>query len=116
MRGMRMYKEQQFLSALTIKDTYAKRAGADPILSACEACEEMIFQGAIDLLAVDETSGRVRIVDYKYSAHDGAYLRERYALQLELYRLATAKVLKIEPSKIECAIVNIRRGFQVDMD
>ena len=116
LRGMRMYKEQQFLAALPIKDTYAKRAGADPILSACEACEEMIFQGAIDLLAVDETSGRVRIVDYKDSAHDGAYLRERYALQLELYRLATAKVLKIEPSKIECAIVNIRRGFQVDMD
>jgi len=115
LRGMRLYKEQQFLAALPIKDTYAKRAGADPILSACEACEEMIFQGAIDLLAVDEDCGRVWIVDYKYSSHEEEYLRSRYALQLELYRLATAKVLKIEPSKIQCSIVNIRRGFQVDV-
>ncbi len=116
LRGMRLYKEQQFLAALPIKDTYAKRADADLNLSACERGEEMIFQGAIDLLAVDESSGRVRIVDYKYSAHDGEYLRGRYALQLELYRQAAAKVLKIEPSKIECTIVNIRRGFQVDLD
>ncbi len=116
LQGMRLYKEQQFLVTLPIKDTYAKRLGAESDLSETVDSEEMIFQGAIDLLALNETNGRVRIVDYKYSAHDGEYLRERYRLQLELYRLATAKILKIEPSKIECAIVNIRRGFQVDMD
>ena len=116
LRGMRLYKEQQFLATLPIKDTYAKRLGAESGLSERAANEEMIFQGAIDLLAVDEMDGRVRIVDYKYSTHDGEYLRERYGLQLELYRLATAKILKIDPSKIECAIVNIRRGFQVDID
>lgn len=116
LRGMRLYKERQFLAALPIKDTYGKRAGADASVSALSEDEEMIFQGAIDLMAVDEESGRVRIVDYKYSAHDGAYLKERYALQLQLYRLATAKALKIDPSEIECSIVNIRRGFQVDMD
>ncbi len=113
LRGMRLYKEQQFLAALPMQDTYAKKADFSMVLP---EGEEMIFQGAIDLLAVDETSGRVRIIDYKYSAHDADYLRERYRLQLELYRLATAKTLKIEPSNIDCAIVNIRRGFQVEMD
>lgn len=117
LRGMRLYKEQQFLATLPIKDTYAKRAGLAPtIASALPESEEMIFQGAIDLLAVDEERRKVWIIDYKYSAHDQAYLRERYRLQLELYRLATAKVLKMAPSNIHCAIVNIRRGFQVDMD
>ena len=113
LRGMRLYKEQQFLAALPMQDTYAKKADFSMVLP---EGEEMIFQGAIDLLAVDETSGSVRIIDYKYSAHDADYLRERYRLQLELYRLATAKTLKIEPSNIDCAIVNIRRGFQVEMD
>ncbi len=116
LRGARLYKEQQFLAALPIKDTYAKRADADRALLGLDKTEEMIFQGAIDLLAVDEDGGRVRIVDYKYSSHGAEYLRERYRLQLDLYRMAAAKVLKIEPSRISCSIVNIRLGFQVDMD
>ena len=113
---MRLYKEQQFLATLPIKDTYAKSVVADKALANCDKAEEMIFQGAIDLLAVDEAADKVLIIDYKYSAHDSEYLRERYALQLDLYRQVVAKVLKIEPLKIDCSIVNIRLGFQVDLD
>jgi ATP-dependent exoDNAse (exonuclease V) beta subunit len=112
LRGKRLYKEQQFLASLPIRDTYAQKTGESERFT---ADEEMIFQGAIDLLAVDDETGRVCIIDYKYSSHDKEYLLERYRLQLELYRLATAKTLKIDPSKIDCVIVNIRLGFQVDV-
>ena len=73
----------------------------------------MIFKGAIDLLAVGE---EIRIIDYKYSARDGESLRAHYQPQLALYRLATAKILGVEKEKIRCTIVNIRQGFQVDVD
>ncbi|MBR4942609.1 MAG: UvrD-helicase domain-containing protein, partial [Clostridia bacterium] len=51
LQGKRLYKEQKFLVALPVKDTYAKKEGTSPVLAKGE--EEMIFQGAIDLLAVD---------------------------------------------------------------
>ena len=101
------------MASLPVKDTYGRKLGADADLATREDGEEMIFQGAIDLLAVGEDE--VRIIDYKYSAKDGEYLREHYAPQLELYRLATAKILRMPIEKIRCSIVNIRRGFQVDM-
>ncbi len=109
--GMRLYKEQQFLVSLPIKDTYAKRA--DVLENLSESEEEMIFQGAIDLLAVGEEE--VRIIDYKYSKRGEKALLEHYRPQLELYRLAVAKVMKIPKEKIRCTIVNIYQGFEVDI-
>ncbi len=112
LQGMRLYKEQQFLVSLPVKDTYARKEGVDPILLEKEG-EEMIFQGAIDLLAVGEET---RIIDYKYSRQGAEALKEHYRPQLNLYRLAVAKIMNIPPESIRCSIVNIRKGFQVDMD
>ncbi len=113
LKDMTLYKEQQFLVGLPIKDTYAKKRGVSPVLSTLGEREEMLFQGAIDLLAVGE---EVRIIDYKFSKGNAEYLREHYKPQLELYRLATARIMGIDASKIRCSIVNIYHGFQVDMD
>ena len=113
LQGTRLYKEQQFLAALPVKDTYAKREDVPLTLQERTDGEEMLFQGAIDLLSVGE---EVRIIDYKYSSRNAETLRSHYRPQLELYRLATAKILKIDPKRIRCSIVNIKRGFQVDMD
>ena len=74
------------------------------------AKEDVLFQGALDLLAVSD--GEIRIVDYKYSTRDAEYLREHYAPQLRLYRDAVAKIMGADPAHIRCTIVNIRRGFQ----
>ncbi len=112
LRGARLYKERQFLVSLPVSETYAKCAAFAGNAQACSG-EEMIFQGAIDLLAV---SDEVHIIDYKYSLRGGASLRAHYKPQLDLYRLATAKILGIDKSKIRCSIVNIRRGLQVDID
>ncbi len=109
----RLYKEQQFLVALPVKDTYAKKEGMDPALLEKEG-EEMLFQGAIDLLAVREDG--VLIIDYKYSARGAEALKAHYAPQLHLYKLAVAKILRLPLDKIKCSIVNIRKGFQVDME
>ncbi len=107
--GSRLYKEQQFLVSLPTVDTYGKKEGVD--LPPVEG-EETLFQGAIDLLAVGE---EVQIIDYKYSKRGEAELKAHYQPQLDLYRLAVAKIMKIPAEEIRCSIVNIRLGFQVDM-
>ncbi len=112
LQGARLYKEQQFLVSLPVKDTYARKEGVDPALAQKEG-EEMLFQGAIDLLAVGE---EVQIIDYKYSTRSAEVLRAHYKPQLDLYRLAVAKVLRVPKENIKCSVVNIREGFQVDMD
>jgi len=113
LQGMRLYKEQQFLVSLPVKDTFAKRADADPALAEKTDGEEMLFQGAIDLLAVGES---VQIIDYKYSKKGAEALKEHYKAQLDLYKLAVARIMGVDANTIRCSIVNIRRGFQVDMD
>ena len=114
LQGKRLYKEQKFLVSLPVKDTYAKKEGADPTLAALDG-EEMIFQGAIDLLAVDE-NGDVEIIDYKFSKGNAEYLRTHYRPQLDLYKQAVAKIMRIPLQSIHCFIVNIYHGFQVKLD
>ena len=109
---MRLYKEQRFLVRLPVKDTYAKKAGFEALT--INDGEEMLFQGAIDLLAVGEEE--VRIIDYKYSGKNAEYLQSHYRPQLELYRMAAARIMKIPKEKIRCTIVNIYLGFQVEID
>ena len=114
LKGKRLYKEQKFLVALPVCDTFAKVEGAHPSWGENKE-ETVIFQGAIDLLAIGE-DGEVEIIDYKFSKGDKEYLIEHYASQLQLYRQATAKILKIAEENIRCTIVNINHGFEVNMD
>ena len=113
LKDMRLYKEQQFLVSLPVSDTYADKAGMENLRNAPKT-EEMLFQGAIDLLAVGENE--VRIIDYKYSVRNPDSIKEHYRLQLRLYKNAAAKILKISPEKVRCTIVNIYLGYQVDVD
>ena len=112
--GKRLYKEQKFLVALPVEDTFAKVEGANPAWGERKG-ETVIFQGAIDLLAVGE-DGETQIIDYKFSKGGAEYLTAHYATQLKLYRQATAKILGIAEEKIRCTIVNINHGFQVELD
>ena len=72
----------------------------------------VIFQGAIDLLAIGD---EVRIIDYKYSTHDAEYLKKHYRPQLQLYRMAVAKILGMDEKDIRCSLVNIDKGFEVEI-
>ena len=114
LRDKRLYKERQFLVSLPVRDTYAQTEAWRGKFPNENDGEEMLFQGAIDLLAVGENE--VHIIDYKYSVKDAERLKRDYAPQLDLYRRTTAKILGLDESKVRCSIVNIYRGFQVDMD
>ena len=114
LQGKRLYKEQKFLVALPATETFGQNPKADPAWQKATG-EEVIFQGAIDLLAVGE-DGDAQIIDYKFSKGGEEYLAEHYRLQLTLYRKATAKILGLDEKRIRCTIVNINQGFQVDVD
>lgn len=116
LKGMDLYRERQFLVSLPVAETYALRADMPPDLKTRTDGEEMLFQGAIDLLAIAPNGKAARIIDYKYSGRGKTALREHYAPQLRLYKMATAKILGIPQGNIRCTIVNIRRGFEVEMD
>lgn len=107
-----LYKEQQFLVSLPVKDTYALKSDVLSELKLRDDGEEMIFQGAIDLLAIGE---EVEIIDYKYSHKNAKSLQEHYQPQLDLYRQAVAKIWKRPLETIRCTIINIYYGFEVKM-
>ena len=114
LRDKKLYKEQQFLVSLPVKDTYGKKKGENAELLARDSGEEMLFQGAIDLFVAGENTAQ--IIDYKYSRKDGEKLVERYKPQLDLYRLAVAKIMKIPFENVRCTLVNIYHGFQVEVE
>ena len=114
LQGFRLYRERAFLAKLPVKETYAKYARDFAPTSKESMEEKMLFQGAIDLLAVGEEEAW--IIDYKYSKKSEDNLRAHYRPQLKLYRLATSSILKIPEEKIRCSIVNIYRGEQIDFE
>jgi ATP-dependent exoDNAse (exonuclease V) beta subunit len=65
LQGKRLYKEQKFLVALPACETFGQKPNADSSWKNARG-EEVIFQGAIDLLAIGE-DGDAQIIDYKFS-------------------------------------------------
>ena len=118
LKNAKLFREQQFIASLSANEVLSLTSEfggelTDLDISAQGDGEFILFQGAIDLLAVDENGAR--IVDYKYSARDGEYLKKHYALQLALYRRVAAKILKLPLEKVRATIVNIRLGFEVEL-
>ena len=74
----------------------------------------MLVQGAIDLLAVGDFG--VKIIDYKYSKKSDEQLIETYTAQLELYKKATAAILRCSPDKISRTLINIHARRQINLD
>ncbi len=105
---MILYKEQEFLASLQAKDVYSPEE-----YGSC-GDEEILVQGAIDLLGIDEEGDAV-IVDYKYSTAGEEELKVRYKKQLLLYKTVVQKLLRLDPSRVRTVIVNIRRGFEVEV-
>ena len=94
LRGFTLYREQEFLLSLPANALFAT-----------DSEDEVLVQGAIDLLAV--RGDEALIIDYKYSTHSDERLVRDYARQLEIYAAAVGKIAKIE--KISAHIVNLDR-------
>lgn len=75
--------------------------------------DEVIFQGAIDLLVC--RSDGYEVIDYKYSVLSDAELVRKYAVQIRLYRKAVARVTGAEESAVRARIVNIARRREIAM-
>jgi ATP-dependent helicase/nuclease subunit A len=111
--GLMLYREQQFLVSLPASElpVYFRAGMTDEQAKK----EEVLFQGAIDLMALSD-DGRAFIIDYKYSEGGAEYLRTHYAAQLALYKKAVCKILRLPADAVSCTIVNICRGFEVKID
>lgn len=100
--GRSVEHEKKFLLSLSPKEM--GRAEDDT--------QQVIFQGAIDLLFQDE--GGYVIYDYKYSGLSADELKEKYAPQIDIYCSAVAKGKRVEKSTIRAKIINIRSAEEID--
>lgn len=87
-------------------------------LPACEVTEtpssdEIVLQGAIDLLTKDEDGWL--ILDYKYSSRTAEELKKSYSRQISVYRKAVSRVTGEAESSIRAKILNIKRLEELEM-
>lgn len=100
--GRQIWREQTFLVNLRANE-----------LLPVSAADEIVFQGAIDLLCEDEAG--YLIIDYKYSALGDDALRAKYAVQIALYKKAVARVMRVDENTVRARIVNIARCREIEM-
>lgn len=104
LEGKRLYREQTFLVSLPAREL---------TLLSTSSADEVLFQGAIDLLCEDEEG--YLILDYKFSSHDAARMKKDYAPQIALYRKAVSKVMGVDERTIRARLINILGLFEVEM-
>ncbi len=100
--GAAVFREREFLCALPA-DSFMQTSSHD----------EVLVQGAIDLLCVN--GGNVTIIDYKYSAKPDDLLVTTYRPQLDLYRLAVEKIMRVPRENIGAYIVNINLLHEIKL-
>lgn len=100
--GKRIERERKFLLSLPANE-----------LMPTEADDEIVYQGAIDLLCLDENG--YTVIDYKYSSRGDDSLREHYALQIALYKKAVARIMRVDESTVRACIVNILACREIEM-
>lgn len=98
----RIWREQTFLLSLT-----AREAGLG------ESDDNIVLQGAIDLLVEDDNG--YTVLDYKYSVRSDEELKRTYAPQIALYRQAVAKVMRVPPHKVRARILNIFSYREIEL-
>ena len=99
--GKRILREQTFLMRLPAGEM---TEGAPD--------DEIVFQGAIDLLVCGET---YEVIDYKYSVLPDGALAEKYGVQIALYKKAVAHVMGVREDAVRARIVNIARCREIPM-
>lgn len=84
--GYKIYREQPFVAGFSAKDVgYEKAEG------------EILVQGIIDLLAVK--GDEAIILDYKATGKSREEMLGKYKTQLEIYKKAVEKVMKLKVKK-----------------
>lgn len=94
-KGNKRYPEKSFIVNVPAK-----------MLFDVESNEEVLVQGIIDLLVIDQNGAHV--IDYKYSSLSANELKEKYQKQLSLYAFAIEKILGLKV--YQKTLVNIFSG------
>ncbi len=103
LKGKELYKEKSFVIGIP----------ASQILSV-NSTEEVLLQGVIDLMAIDESKNEVYIVDYKYSSLSKEVLKEKYQKQVKLYEYASNKILN--KKVVKTCLVSLKTGEVIVID
>ncbi len=98
----RIRREQTFLALLPAADLFET-----------DAADEILFQGAIDLL-VEDGAG-FTVIDYKFSGHGDEAIKETYAPQIKLYKKAVARAMGVREESVGARIVNIALLREIEM-
>ena len=101
--GYRVLREQPFYARIPASLLYDEPDLAD----------EILVQGVIDLLLA--RGDEAVIIDYKYSSHGAAELKETYEKQLEIYACAWLKSRAGSgaEARVSARLVNIRLGYEI---
>lgn len=102
--GSTLFKEKRFIVSFP----------ANKFDETVKSTDEVIYQGAIDLIAMGDDG--ITIVDYKYSSRSSGDIYRHYLPQIRLYRAAAAKLFKIDEKSIKTYIVNILSGEEIPVD
>lgn len=101
--GRRVFREQTFLVSLPANEVYD-----------CGSDDEIVFQGAIDVLYEDEKG--YTVIDYKFSSRDDDHIRKIYAPQIRLYKKAVARALRLDEKTVRARIVNIAQCREIETE
>ncbi len=102
LKSYRLFREQNFVI----------NCPANLLFDGKSDKNEVLLQGVIDLLAIDD-EGAI-IVDYKYSKKGADALRKTYEKQLKLYKYAVEKALNIKVKST--VIISLAQGEIVKID
>lgn len=80
LKGRTLYREKAFIMSMPAKMLFGTNTDS-----------EVLVQGIIDLLAIDEKTAT--IIDYKYSSKSRDELEKTYSPQLNMYAYAVEKIL-----------------------
>ncbi len=101
-KDMDLRREQKFLVLLQWDE-----------LTDGAASDEVVVQGALDLLCIGKDG--VTLLDYKYSSCSDEQLKQKYALQISVYKKAIARALKIDERTVKASLVNICSCHEIPM-
>ncbi len=96
LRAKEVHREKEFMLSLSAKEIYKDVSDESPIM----------VQGIIDCYFVD-TKGDIYLIDYKYASGSDDEIKKDYQPQIELYRTALSKALKVDREKIKSYIWNV---------
>ena len=73
--------------------------------------DEVMLQGVIDVLVLGKD--RAAVIDFKYTSADSATIEERYAAQLNSYKLAVQRICGV--SDVKCYVLSVADNKLIPM-